>query len=129
MNDHLARKGISPESHGNVNFLPAASPVEVIRQTRNQAVFDLARKVPGPPNLGQWLASAYFDALDQKLNRRSPLTRSAQLQRVAGIASQTSPQEMSTALAMLMTRGQNGAKEHLERAAVMKALTAKVQER
>jgi len=97
--------------------------VAIHKQLRAQAEFDLAAKSPGPANLNQWLASAYLDVLDKKLNRGSKLTRTAQLQRIKAIADSTSPPEMATAFAALLTEGQNGAKAHLERLAAMKALT------
>ena len=105
------------------NFLPAGvSPVAIHKQLRSQAEFDLAQKSPGPANLNQWLASAYLDVLDKKLNKGSALTRTAQLQRIKGMADATTAPEMATAFATLLIEGQNGARAHLERLAVMKAL-------
>jgi len=122
-----APQGRQAESNprtAQVNFLPAGvSPVDIHKQLRAQAEFDLAQKSPGPVNLNQWLASAYLDVLDKKLNKGSALTRTAQLQRIKAIADSTSVPEMSTAFAALLTEGQNGAKAHLERLAAMKALT------
>lgn len=111
------------------NFLPAAAPPAAWSQTlgvqkhiRAQAAFDLQRKIPAPPNLSGWLAGEYFDALDRRLNRGSRQPRSQQLNRVAKIARETSAAEMATAVATMISGGRNGAKEHLDRVAAMKAL-------
>jgi hypothetical protein len=114
--------GYFPSKPDSANFLPAGvSPVAIHKQLRAQAAFDLAHKVPGPANLNQWLASAYLDVLDKKLNRGSTLPRTAQLQRVKAAADSTSSQEMDSAFADLLTSGQNGAKAHMERMAAVKA--------
>lgn len=117
---------------GSVRTTQAAagvSPVAIHKQLRAQTEFDLAQKSPGPANLNQWLASAFLDVLDKQLNQRSALTRTAQLQRVKAVADTTSPQEMATAFAALLSGGQSGARQHLERLVAMKAVVSSAQMR
>jgi len=119
-----------PSKPVNPNFLPAGvSPVAIHNQLRAQAEFDLAQKSPGPANLNQWLASAYLDVLDRKLNRGSTATRTAQLQQVKQLAEATTPQELSTAFAALVAGGHNGAKERLAAMAVWKMIQTEIARR
>lgn len=98
------------------------STAAIQKHLRSQATYDLASKVPGPPNLANWLATEYLAVLDRRLNSHSRLPRMAQLQSVAQVAAGTSPQEMSAALTALMLDGQKGAREHLEQRAFMRSV-------